>query len=115
MSQNSNSSQKDQTLPSYSQEVGEQKSQEPKSQDSGLSQEQGEMSPNQTVLTEAYKSQETSQQKSQAPSQSSQLQSQVNVTSQGAPESPILDEEAQTTQPIETNSQTTSQVEKSTQ
>ena len=112
MSQNSNSSQKDKTLPSYSQEVGE-----PKSQDSGLSQEQGEMSPNQTVLTEAYKSQETSQQKSQAPSQSSQFQSQVNMTtsSQGAPESSILEGETKTTQPVEVDSQTTSQAENSTQ
>ena len=78
MSQNSNSSQKDQILPSYSQEVGEPKSSSQKSHDSGLSQEKEEMSPNQIVLTQAYKSQESSQQKSQVDAEPSQQKSQAS-------------------------------------
>ena len=82
MSQSSNTSQKDVTLPSYSQlesqEVEEPKSSSQKSHDSGLSQEHGEMSPNQAVLTEAYKNQEPSQQRSQVTTESSQHESQAS-------------------------------------
>ena len=127
MSQNSSSSQKDQSLPSYSQEVGEPKSSSQKSHDSGLSQENGEMSPNQAVLTQAYKSQESaSQQRSQVTLESSQpksqassvaTQSQANEAIQGLVST--VAEHVETTAKLEleleAGSQTTSQTEKPTQ
>ena len=129
MSQNSNSSQKDQTLPSYSQEVGESKSSSQKSHNSGPSQEHGEMSPIQTVLTQAYKSQEpASQQRSQAISVSSQQSSeascaatlsQANEAIQGLVSTVTehVEAAAKTEQEVKAESQTMSksQTEKSTQ
>ena len=126
MSQNSNTSEKDQTLPSYSQEVGEPKSSSQKSHDSGLSQENGEMSPNRAVLTKAYKSQEpASQQRSQVTSESSQQKSQAsgvatlseaNEALQGLVSTVAehVEAEARTEPEVETGSQTTLQTENPT-
>ena len=123
MSQNSNSSQKDKTLPSYSQEVGEPKSSSQKSHDSGLSQENGEMSPNQAVLTEAYKNQDQSQQRSQVTNESSQHESQASsvptalLSQQGLLSNAAEHAEAVGEGCTQPGSQTTSQpfTEKSTQ
>ena len=127
MSQNSNTSEKDQTLPSYSQEVGEPKSSSQKSHDSGLSQENGEMSPNQAELSQAYKSQEpASKQRSQVTPESSQQKSQTssvatlsqaNEAIQGLVSSVAehVETEAKLELELEAGSQTTSQTEKPTQ